>query len=176
MEEIKKQQNNRPSFPHSRNNRNPRFMEKRVEEFQEKTLDVRRVTRVVAGGKRFRFRVTLVLGDMKGRVGVGIAKGIDVAASIAKAKVAAKKNIFTVPLKGGTIPHEVEAKFSAARIRLKPAIEGHGMRAGGAARIVLSLAGIKDIVAKTLGRTPNKLTNALATVEALKKLRTTRLF
>ncbi len=176
MEEIKNQQNNNSRQQHSRNSRNPRFMEKRVEEFQEKTLDVRRVTRVVAGGKRFRFRVTLVLGDMKGRVGVGIAKGLDVAASIAKAKVAAKKNIFTVPLKGGTIPHEVEAKFSAARIRLKPAVEGHGMRAGGAARIVLSLAGVKDVVAKTLGRTPNKLTNALATVEALKKLKTSKLF
>ena len=176
MEEIKNPQNNHPRNNHSRNSRNPRFMDKRLEEFQEKTIDVRRVTRVVAGGKRFRFRVTLVLGDMKGRVGVGIAKGLDVAASIAKAKVAAKKNIFTVPLKGGTIPHEVEAKFSAARIRLKPAVEGHGMRAGGAARIVLSLAGVKDVVAKTLGRTPNKLTNALATVEALKKLRTTKLF
>ncbi len=154
--------------------RNPHFMERPKEEFMEKTLDVRRVTRVVAGGKRFRFRVTLVLGDMKGRVGVGIAKGLDVAASIAKAKVAAKKNIFTVPLKGSTIPHEVEAKFSAARIRLKPAVEGHGMRAGGAARTVLSLAGVKDVVAKTLGRTPNKLTNALATIEALKKLRSVR--
>jgi len=154
--------------------RNPHFMERPKEEFMEKTLDVRRVTRVVAGGKRFRFRVTLVLGDMKGRVGVGVAKGLDVATSIAKAKVAAKKNIFTVPLKGATIPHEVEAKFSAARIRLKPAVEGHGLRAGGAARVVLSLAGVKDIVAKALGRTPNKLTNALAVIEALKKLRLSR--
>ncbi len=144
------------------------------EEFQEKTLDVRRVTRVVAGGKRFRFRVTLVLGDAQGRVGVGVAKGVDVAAAVGKAKTNAKKNVFMVPLKHGTIPHEVEAKFSAARIRLKPAIEGHGLRAGGAARVVLTLAGVKDIVAKTLGRTPNKLTNALATIAALKKLRSTK--
>lgn len=150
------------------------FPEKRADEFQEKTLDIRRVTRVVAGGKRMRFRVTMVVGDGKGRVGVGIAKGLDVAGAIDKAKTAARKNIFTIPLKGRTIPHEVEAKFSAARIRLKPAVEGHGLRAGGAARSVLSLAGIRDIVAKTLGRTPNKLTNALATVEALKMLKKVR--
>lgn len=147
------------------------FPEKRADEFQEKTLDIRRVTRVVAGGKRMRFRVTLVVGDGKGRVGVGIAKGLDVASAIDKAKTAARKNVFRIPLKGRTIPHEVEAKFSAARIRLKPAVEGHGLRAGGAARTVLSLAGIRDIVAKTLGRTPNKLTNALATMEALKQIR-----
>lgn len=147
------------------------FPEKRADEFQEKTLDIRRVTRVVAGGKRMRFRVTMVVGDGKGKVGVGIAKGLDVAGAIDKAKTAARKNIFTIPLKGRTIPHEVEAKFSAARIRLKPAVEGHGLRAGGAARSVLSLAGIRDIVAKTLGRTPNKLTNALATMEALKQIK-----
>lgn len=147
------------------------FPEKKTDEFQEKTLDIRRVTRVVAGGKRMRFRVTMVVGDGKGRVGVGIAKGLDVAGAIEKAKTAARKHIFTVPLKGRTIPHEVEAKFSAARIRLKPAVEGHGLRAGGAARTVLSLAGIRDIVAKTLGRTPNKLTNALATMEALKMIK-----
>lgn len=150
------------------------FPEKKSDEFQEKTLDIRRVTRVVAGGKRMRFRVTMVVGDGKGRVGVGIAKGLDVAGAIDKAKTAARKNVFTIPLKGRTIPHEVEAKFSAARIRLKPAVEGHGLRAGGAARSVLSLAGIRDIVAKTLGRTPNKLTNAMATMEALKMLRKTK--
>jgi small subunit ribosomal protein S5 len=151
-----------------------RDREERKDEFNEKTLDIRRVTRVVAGGKRFRFRVTIVVGDGKGRVGVGIAKGVDVASSIAKAKTVARRNIIQIPLKGKTIPHEVEAKYSAARIRLRPAVEGHGLRAGGAARAVLSLAGIKDIVAKTLGRTPNKLTNALATIEALKKLKTSK--
>lgn len=146
-------------------------MNHRQEEFKDKVLDLRRVTRVVAGGKRFRFRVTVVIGDLKGRVGVGVAKGLDVQQAIAKAKTAAKKNIFHVPLKDRTIPHEVEAKFSAARIRFKPAKEGHGMKAGGAARTVLSLAGIKDVTAKALGRTSNKLTNALATIEALKKLK-----
>lgn len=139
--------------------------------FKDKVLDLRRVTRVVAGGKRFRFRATVVVGDERGRVGVGIAKGLDVAQAVAKGKLAAIKNIFVVQLKGRSIPHEVEAKFSAAKIRIKPAQVGHGMMAGGAARTVLSLAGIKDVTAKTLGRTPNKLTNALATVEALKKLK-----
>ena len=81
------------------------------------------------------------------------------------------KNIINVKLKGKTIPHDVNAKFSAARVRLKPAKEGHGLRAGGAVRVVLSLLGVRDITAKSLGRTPNKLTNALATLEALKKLK-----
>jgi len=142
------------------------------DEFKEKMLDLRRVTRVVAGGKRFRFRATLVIGDEKGRVGIGIAKGIDVAQSVAKAKAGARKSIFMVPLKDGrTLPHEVYAKYSAARVFIKPAPQGHGIRAGGAVRVVLALAGIKDATSKCLGRTPNKLTNALATIEALKKLR-----
>lgn len=138
---------------------------------KDKVLDLRRVTRVVAGGKRFRFRATVILGDEKGRVGVGIAKGLDVADSVSKAKRSAEKNILTITLNGRTIPHEVEAKFSAAKVKIKPAVEGHGLKAGGAVRVVLSLAGIKDATAKCLGRTPNKLTNALATMEALKKLK-----
>ena len=141
------------------------------EEFKDKVLDLRRVTRVTAGGKRFRFRVTVIIGDEKGRVAAGIAKGLDVQQAIAKAKSNAKRKIVHVPLVGRTIPHEVEAKFSAAEVRLKPAKPGHGLVAGGAVRVVLSLAGIKDVTAKCLGRTPNKLTNALATIEALKQLR-----
>ncbi len=142
------------------------------EEFKEKVLDLRRVTRVVAGGKRFRFRVTIVLGDGKGRVGVGIAKGIDVAQAVGKAKEDAKKKIIKIGLKDQrTIPHEVFAKYSAAKVLIKPASDGHGLRAGGAVRFVLALAGVKDATAKCLGRTPNKLTNALATIEALKNLK-----
>jgi len=133
---------------------------------------MRRVTRVVAGGKRFRFRCTIVLGDEKGRVGIGVAKGLDVQQAIAKAKSEAKKNIIMVNLKDQrTIAHEVDAKYSAARVLLKPGSLGHGLRAGGAVRFVLSFAGIKDGTAKILGRTPNKLTNAMATIEALKKLK-----
>ncbi|MDO8536927.1 MAG: 30S ribosomal protein S5 [bacterium] len=151
--------------------RRPDKIQKR-EEFKEKVLDLRRVTRVVAGGKRFRFRATLVIGDEKGRVGIGVAKGLDVQQSIAKAKTAAKKNVIHVNLKDGrTIAHEVDAKYSAAKVLIKPAGVGHGLRAGGAMRSVLTLAGIKDATAKCLGRTPNKLTNALATLEALRKLK-----
>lgn len=140
-------------------------------EYKEKTLDLRRVTRVVAGGKRFSFRCTLVIGDEKGTVAVGIAKGSDVAQAIDKARNDAKKHLFKINLKGTTLAHEVDAKFSAARVLLKPAQKGSGLKAGGAARTVLLMAGIKDASAKSLGRTKNKLTNALATVEALKKLR-----
>ncbi|RJQ29577.1 30S ribosomal protein S5 [Candidatus Parcubacteria bacterium] len=148
----------------------PRMVKK--EEFKEKVLDLRRVARVVAGGKRFKFRATVVLGDEKGRVGIGIAKGVDVAQAVAKGKSAAKKNMLNVELKDGrTIAHEVIAKYSAAKVLLKPAKPGHGLRAGGAVRFVLALAGVKDATAKCLGRTPNKLTNALATLEALKKLK-----
>lgn len=141
------------------------------EEFSEKVLDLRRVTRVVAGGKRFRFRATVVIGDEKGRVAVGVAKGLDVANAVEKAKTAAKKDLVAVPLKNRTIPHEVYAKYSAAKVIIKPAADGSGLKAGGAVRIVLSLAGVKDASAKCLGRTPNKLTNALAAIEALKQLK-----
>ncbi len=140
--------------------------------YKEKVLDLRRVTRVVAGGKRMRFRTTLVLGDEKGTVGLGVGKGVDVQTSIEKAKTAAKKNMMKIPLNGRTIPHEVHSKFSAAEVIIKPAVQGHGLKAGGAVRVVLALAGVKDVTAKCLGRTPNKLTNAMATIEALKQLRT----
>jgi small subunit ribosomal protein S5 len=142
------------------------------EEFKEKVLDLRRVTRVVAGGKRFSFRATVVIGDENGRVGVGVASGIDLNQAISKAKAAAKKDIVHLELKDKrTIPHEVEAKYSAARVIIKPAKKGNGLKAGSAIRSVLALAGVKDASAKALGRTPNKLTNALAALEALKKLK-----
>lgn len=143
---------------------------KKKEEFDEQVVDLRRVARVMAGGKRFRFRATLIIGDRKGRVGVGMGKGADVAQSVGKAKNDAKKNLINVRLEHGTIPHEVSAKFSAAHVVLKPAKEGNGLVAGGAVRAVLGLAGVRDITAKVLGRTPNKVTNALATIEALKGL------
>lgn len=148
-----------------------KFMEKKKSEYKEKVLDLRRVTRVVAGGKRFRFRATVIIGDEKGKVGAGIAKGLDVAQSIEKAKIDAKKKLIIVPLKDRTIPYEVSAKFSAARVIIKPAKKGHGLKAGGAVRTVLLLAGIRDATAKCLGGTKNKLTNAMATIEALKKLK-----
>lgn len=142
------------------------------DEFKEKVLDLRRVTRVVAGGKRFRFRATVIVGDERGRVGVGVAKGLDVASAVGKARTEGKKALLHVSLKEGrTIHHEVGAKYSAAKVLIKPSSEGHGLKAGGSVRFVLALAGVKDATAKILGRTPNKLTNALATIEALKKVR-----
>ena len=140
-------------------------------DFKEKVLDLRRVTRVVAGGKRFRFRATVVVGNEKGQIGIGIAKGLDVSQAVTKAKNRATKNLFTIHLKNNTIPYDVEAKFSAARVLIRPAKLGHGLKAGGSVRAVLSLSGVKDASAKCLGGTKNKLTNALATLEALKKIK-----
>ncbi len=155
-----------------RNSRRPDRGPKPKEEFRERVLDMRRVTRVVAGGKRFRFRCTLVLGDEKGRVGIGVAKGLDVQQAVGKAKAEAKKNMIRVNLKDNrTIAHEVFAKYSAANVLVRPGSLGHGLRAGGAVRFVLAFAGVKDATAKILGRTQNKLTNAMATIEALKKLK-----
>ncbi|MFA6354226.1 MAG: 30S ribosomal protein S5 [Candidatus Paceibacterota bacterium] len=149
----------------------PRFI-KPKSEFKEKVLDLRRVTRVVAGGKRFRFRATVAIGDEKGRVGVGVAKGLDVQSAVGKARLKARKDMLFVELKDGrTIPHSVEAKYSAARVLVRPSGEGRGLKAGGAVRFILNLAGVKDASAKCLGRTPNKLTNAMATIMALKKLK-----
>ncbi|BCX16149.1 MAG: 30S ribosomal protein S5 [Candidatus Parcubacteria bacterium] len=155
----------------AKGNNKQKFSADTKSSFKEKAIDLRRVARVVAGGKRFSFRCTLIIGDEKGNVGVGIAKGADVSLAIEKARNQAKKNIFTVPLKGTTIPHEVEAKFSAAKVLIKPAPKGAGLKAGGAVRTVLLMAGIKDASAKCLGRTKNKLTNALAAIEALKKIK-----
>ena len=140
-------------------------------EFDQKTLDIRRVTRVVAGGKRFRFRATVVLGDHKGRVGVGVDKGADTSEAIEKAARAAKKSLINVPIKNGTIPHEIVGKFSSAIVLLRPAKEGHGIVAGGPVRVVVGLAGITSIVSKILGTTTNKLNNARATIEDLKELK-----
>jgi small subunit ribosomal protein S5 len=139
-------------------------------EYKETLVDLRRVSRVVKGGKRFSFRVTLIIGDEKGKVGVGIAKGLDVAQAVEKARNEAKKDMLVVSLKGTTIPHEVEAKYSAARVLLKPSQKGSGLKAGGAVRAVLLLAGVKDASAKCLGKTKNKLTNALATMKALRNI------
>ncbi len=159
--------NRRPGGPNR--GRMPR---EHADEFKERVLDMRRVTRVVAGGKRFRFRATVVIGDMKGRVGVGVGKGLDVQQAVAKAKADAKREIVTLVLKDGrTIPHEITAKYSAARVVLKPASAGHGLKAGGSPRVVLYLAGVQDATAKVLSRTPNKLTNAMATMEALRGLK-----
>ncbi len=141
-------------------------------EFDRTVLDIRRTARVVAGGRRFSFRASVAIGNRNGKVGLGVGKGPDVTQAIEKGTHQAKKNLIIVPLiDKKTIPHEVEGKLSAARVILKPAREGRGIVAGGPIRVVAGLAGIKDLTAKILGRTPNKLNNAKATIEALKKLK-----
>ena len=138
----------------------------------KKLIDLRRVARVMAGGRRFSFRAAVVLGDQKGKVGFGLGKAADTSQSIEKAARKARKNMLFVPLtKEQSIPHEVYAKFGSARVILKPGKAGKGLVAGGAARTVLALAGVKNASAKILSHTKNKLTNALATLEALKKLK-----
>jgi len=151
--------------------RENRKFDKPKDEFESKLLDLARVTRVSAGGKQLRFRAVMVLGDKAGKIGVGAAKGLDVAQAIEKATRVAKKNIIEVQILSGTIPHEVQAKFGAAEVLLKPQKKGKGLVAGGAVRILCSLVGIQDISSKILSRTGNKLNNAMATIKALEKLK-----
>lgn len=139
-------------------------------DYEEKNLEVARVTRVTKGGKRMRFRTLTVIGNRKGRVGFGIAKGVDVAASSTKAVAQARKALITVPLQNETLPHVVMAKFGASQVLLKPAPKGTGIKAGGAVRSVLELAGIPNVVSKILGSS-NKINNVKATFAALKMLR-----
>ncbi|CAN5760400.1 hypothetical protein BH11PAT2_BH11PAT2_02780 [soil metagenome] len=141
-------------------------------EFEQATLEVRRVARVMGGGRRFSFSVTVVIGDKKGRVGVGLGKGADTALAIDKAVRSAKKNLFTVPLtKTRSIEHAVGAKYSSSTVEIIPS-SGRGLVAGSAMRVVLELAGVTDVITKIQTRSKNKLTIARATVEALKTLQT----
>lgn len=141
-------------------------------EYDQKLLNLARVTRVVKGGRRFRFRATVVIGNRKGKVGVGVAKGSDVSEAIKKAFQSGKKNLLTVVLVENTIAHDVAGKYGSARVLLKPASKGRGLIAGGAVRAVTDLLGVKDIVAKSLGSS-NSLNVAQATLVALRKLKNT---
>jgi small subunit ribosomal protein S5 len=140
-------------------------------EFEQRIIDLARVTRVMAGGKRLRFRACVALGDKNCRVGWAVAKGADVAIAVNKAVNKAKKRMFKIKLVNNTIPHQIEKKFKAAKVLLKPAKEGTGISAGGAVRAILELAGVPNIYAKIIGRTNNKINNVVATVEALKGLK-----
>lgn len=140
-------------------------------EFEQATIEVRRVARVMAGGRRFSFSVTIVIGDKKGRVGVGIGKGADTALAIDKAVRDAKRHLITVPrTKTNSIRHDVSAILGPSIISIIPS-PGRGLVAGSAVRVVLEHAGVTDVVSKILSRTKNKLSIARATVEALKQLR-----
>jgi len=150
-----------------------RFHKPRREQsdFDQKIIDIRRVARVVAGGRRFSFRVTIVLGNRKGEVGVGLGKAADTAAAIEKASRLARKTKIKVPTtKEGSIAHEVVAKFKKAKVAIMPTYSGRGLVAGSAVRIVLDMAGIKDVTAKVISPSKNKLNIARATIAALKKL------
>jgi len=175
MAEVNKTTNNQSAGPAKKapHRRKPRpfkrggkRMERPKDDFEQKIVDLTRVTRVMAGGKRMKFRVCMVIGDKKGKVGVGLAKGIDVAMAVQKAVTQAKKNIVTVPIVDGTIPHKIDVKYGSAKLMMKPGKAGSGIKAGGVMRIVLELAGVKDIVAKILG-TNNKVNNTKACLLAL---------
>ncbi len=140
-------------------------------EYEQKLLDLARVTRVVSGGKRMRFRACIVIGDRKGSVGVGIAKGSDVSDAINKAVRQAKKSLIKIDLVNETIPHWIKEKYKSAEILIRPAGKGKGVVAGGAPRAVLGLAGVKNATAKMIGSS-NKINNARATINALIKLKT----
>ncbi len=142
---------------------------KEIKEFDEEVIQIDRVTRVVKGGRRLRFRATVVIGNHKGKVGVGIGKSTEVTGAISKAIAQAKKSLVNVPITGTTIPHKIDIKFKSAKLMLKPALPGTGIKAGGPLRKVVELAGIKDIIGKAFGSN-NRLNNSQAAVKALAKL------
>lgn len=150
--------------------RRGRDRKKEKRDYEHSLLNIARVARVVQGGRRFSFRATVAIGDRKGKVGVGVAKGADVSTAIGKAIHDAKKNLVVFSLKNETIPYEVEAKYESAKIIIKPAKEGKGIVAGGAVRILADLGGIKNLTAKSLGSN-NRINTARAMLEALKQIK-----
>lgn len=144
---------------------------KEQKEYEEEVLEIARVTRVVKGGRRLRFRAAAIIGNRKGKVGIGLGKSTEVSSAIKKAITKAKKNIIKVPMINETIPHEVKVKFKSASILIMPASKGTGIVAGGATRKILDLAGVKNVFGKTF-KSNNKVVNAQATIKALQLLRT----
>jgi len=140
-----------------------------MKEYQETVVSINRISKKTKGGNRIRFSALVVVGDRKGKVGVGLSKATDVRGAINKALAAAKRKMISIPLKGTTLPYSVREKFSAAEILLKPAPPGSGIIAGGSARVVLEAAGVKDASAKILG-TKNKISNVYATLKALETI------
>lgn len=138
-------------------------------EFDETVVDIRRISKKTKGGNTIRFSALVVVGDKKGRVGIGLSKAGDVPSAIRKSIEAAKRRMINIPLRGTTIPYSLKEKFSAAKILLKPAPPGSGIIAGGAIRVVLEAAGVRDAVGKILG-TKNKVSNVYATLKALESI------
>jgi small subunit ribosomal protein S5 len=152
--------------------RRPSSFDRPKPEFDQKIINIRRVTRVVAGGRRFSFSVALVAGDRKGAVGLGLGKAGDTSLAINKALRSAKKNMIRIKLtKTMSIPHEISAKFSSSVVALSPN-KGRGLVAGSVIRDIVKLAGVKDVTAKILGGTKNKLNNSRAVMEAFKQIST----
>jgi small subunit ribosomal protein S5 len=148
--------------------------ERTPSEFEEKIVQVNRVSKKTKGGNKIGFSVLVVVGDRKGRVGVGLGGAPDVSSAVRKAVTYAKKHLYSVPMKGRTIPHEVRVKLGAAQILLRPAPAGTGVIAGGAVRAVVEAAGIRDISSKILG-SKNQASNVYATMQALKSFKTKRI-
>ena len=138
-------------------------------EYEELVINIDRVARVVKGGRRFRFKALVVVGNKKGKVGVGVSKGQDVQTAVAKATDVAKKHLITVPIVNGTIPHDIEVRFSGAQVLIKPAAPGTGIIAGGVVRQIIGVTGINNMLSKSLGST-NKVNIAYAVIEALQGL------
>lgn len=138
-------------------------------QFEEVVITIDRVARVVKGGRRFRFKALVVVGDRKNKVGVGVAKGADVQTAVAKATDVAKKSMITIPVANDSIPHDAEVKVSGARVLLMPAAPGTGIIAGGVVRSIIGVTGIKNLLSKSLGST-NKVNIAYATIDALKSM------
>lgn len=166
--------NDRPQRggPRRGGDRGPRREAKPKPEFDQKIVDIRRVTRVTSGGRKFSFSVAVIAGDKKGKVGYGTGKGLDTAMAVDKAYRKAKANMIKLPLtKTGTIPHEVSAKYSSARVEIRPA-PGKGLVAGSSVRDVLEIAGIKDVIGKLRSGSKNRMNNAKVVIKALSTLST----
>ena len=150
-----------------RRQRDPSMQDEK--QFDERVVFVNRVARVVKGGRRFRFQALVVIGDHKGKVGIGISKGADVSAAVNKATDVAKKNLITVPMHNMTLTHEVEGRVGGAKIKVMPAAPGTGLIAGGVVRTVLEVAGIENALSKSYGSS-NRINTAYATLDALQKM------
>jgi len=173
-ETVIKSENVKPAsrggFKPRKNMRSGEERDEKGEEYEQRIVDIARVTRVMAGGKRMRFRACVAVGNKNGKIGIGLAKGADVTGAVNKAVNKAKKNFIDVPIYNDSIPHDLHFKYGAAKILIKPARKGRGIIAGGAARIVFELAGVKNVTSKILG-TNNKVNNVKCLIKALDSLK-----
>lgn len=166
-QEVKPTPAKAPYNPRNNNRRERAPEEPKM--FEEVVINIDRVSRVVKGGRRFRFKALVVVGDRKSKIGVGVAKGADVQAAVKKATDVAKKRMITIAIEGDTVPHDAEVRFTGAQVLLKPAAPGTGIIAGGVVRTIIGVTGIRNLLSKSLGST-NKVNIAYATIEALRSM------